>query len=189
MTIACARGYAQKSIFVLTTNVGQRMMAEMFREGKSVEEVATRMKEARVRFDMGSRTGPYSSGVFGAHQADHCLSAARQGGDGRIARKQIGELCRTWAAGRDKRLEVAAELVDYVGATASRLDEKSGGKEGGRIVRNWWPIGWSPLQRAMAADPDGFRQATGIAVAFDPPAAPPADDQLVPCPSVTIRFE
>src|SRR5262249_31542853 len=45
------RAYADRAIFILTTNVGQRMMAEMAEQGKSAEEIRERMKEvlAQIR--------------------------------------------------------------------------------------------------------------------------------------------
>ena len=81
-------------------------------------------------------------------------------------------------------------LVEYVGAAARRLDEKANGKEGGRVVRKL-VAEWveAPLQRAMAADPDGYCRAGVVLVGFTPPAEAPPTDQSYPAPQVTIRFE
>ena len=40
------KAYASKSIFILTSNVGQRMIAELTQQGHTSEEIAVRMKDA-----------------------------------------------------------------------------------------------------------------------------------------------
>jgi hypothetical protein len=97
---------------------------------------------------------------------------------------------RSWAESRGKRLDIPAELTAYVGAAAGRLDEKSGGKEGGRVVRKL-VAEWieAPLQRAMAIDPDSYRKAVAVAFRFTPSSEPPPTDKPFPAPSVDVQFE
>ena len=100
------KGHAQKSIFVLTTNVGQRMIADMHREGKSVEEITTRMKEALGQIRHGKSDRPVFTPEFLARIKRvivfRPLDGAAMTG---IARKQAAELRRNWSEGRNKRLE------------------------------------------------------------------------------------
>jgi ATP-dependent Clp protease ATP-binding subunit ClpC len=185
------KGHAQKSIFVLTTNVGQRMIADMHKEGKTVEEITARMKEALGQIRHGKSDRPVFTPEFLARIKRIIvfkpLDGAAMAG---IARKQAAELCRTWSETRNKRLELPESLVEYVGAAARRLDERANGKEGGRVVRKL-VAEWieAPLQRAMAADPDGYRGAGAVLVGFTPLAEPPAADQPYPAPAVTVRFD
>ncbi len=185
------KAHAQKSIFVLTTNVGQRMIADMHKEGKTVEEIATRMKEALGQIRHGKSDRPVFTPEFLARIKRvivfRPLDAAAMAG---IARKQAAELRRTWAEGRNKRLELSDALVAYVGAAARRLDERANGKEGGRVVRKL-VAEWieAPLQRAMAADPEGYRRAAVVVIACAPPAEAPSADQPYQAPEVTVRFE
>jgi ATP-dependent Clp protease ATP-binding subunit ClpC len=185
-----AKGHAQKSIFILTTNVGQRMIADMYKEGKTIEEITTRMKEALSQIRHSKSDRPVFTPEFLARIKRiivfRPLSKAAMEG---IASKQIAELCRGWAEGRGKRLEVAVELIDYVGAAANRLDEKSGGKEGGRVVRKL-VAEWveAPLQRAMAADHEGYRRTGMVVIGFSPPAELPPPDQAYAFPAVTVQF-
>lgn len=185
------RAHAQKSIFVLTTNVGQRMIADMHKEGKSVEEITTRMKEALGQIRHGKSDRPVFTPEFLARVKRVIVFRPLDGGAmAGIARKQAADLRRSWADGRNKRLDVPDALVEYVGAAARRLDERANGKEGGRVVRKL-VAEWieSPLQRAMAADPDGYRRAAAVLIDFVPPAEPPAADQPYPPPTVTVRFD
>lgn len=185
------KGHAQRAIFVLTTNVGQRMMAEMHKEGKTVEEIATRMKEALGQIRHGKSDRPVFTPEFLARIKRiivfRPLDGAAMGG---IARKQASDLRRGWAEGRNKQLDVPEALVEYVGAAARRLDEKANGKEGGRVVRKLMAE-WieAPLQRAMAADPDGYRRAASVAIEFTAPTESPPAEQSYPVPAVTVRFE
>lgn len=185
------RGHAQKSIFVLTTNVGQRMIADMHKEGKSVEEITTRMKEALGQIRHGKSDRPVFTPEFLARIKRVIvfkpLDGAAMAG---VARKQAAELRRGWAEGRNKRLELPESLVEYVGAAARRLDERANGKEGGRVVRKL-VAEWveAPLQRAMAADPDGYRRAAAVAIEFTTPSETPPADQPYPVPEVTVQFE
>ena len=185
-----AKGHAQKSIFVLTTNVGQRMIADMHKEGKSVEEITARMKEALGQIRHGKSDRPVFTPEFLA-RVKRVIVFRPLDGDAMtgIARKQAAELRRAWSDGRSKRLELPEALVEYVGAAARRLDEKANGKEGGRVVRKL-VAEWveAPLQRAMAADPDGYRRAAAVLIDFGPPAEAPAD-QPYPSPVVTVRFD
>lgn len=185
------KAHAQKSIFVLTTNVGQRMIADMHKEGKSVEEIAARMKEALGQIRHGKSDRPVFTPEFLARIKRvivfRPLDGAAMTG---IARKQAAELRRSWSEGRSKQLDVPEGLVEYVGAAARRLDERANGKEGGRVVRKL-VAEWieAPLQRAMAADPDGYHRAATVLIEFAAPVEPPPADQSYPSPAVTVCFD
>jgi len=184
------RGYAGKSVFVLTTNVGQRMIAEMHKEGKSLEEIATRMKEALGQIRHGKSDRPVFTPEFLARIKRIIVfrpldKAAMEA----IARKQLADIQHSWAQGRNKDLSIPESLVEYVGLAAHRLDEKANGKEGGRVVRKL-VAEWieAPLQRAMATDPNGYRGCATVSVTFTPLTETPAADQPFPVPTVSVQF-
>lgn len=185
-----AKGFGTRSIFVLTTNVGQRMIADMHREGKGIEEITARMKEALSQIRHGKSDRPVFTPEFLARIKRVIVfrpldRSAMEG----IARKHVADLEKSWAGSRHKALAVADGLAGYIGAAAHRLDDKSGGKEGGRVVRkliaDWLEV---PLQRALATDPDGYRRAAAVWVEFTAPPEPEAG-QPYPEPAVTVRFE
>jgi len=51
------RAYAQRAIFILTTNVGQRQIADMCKSGKNAEEIASSVKDllSRIRHTKSNR--------------------------------------------------------------------------------------------------------------------------------------
>ena len=180
------RGYANKSIFIMTTNVGQRMIAEMYEQKKPREEIATRMKEAlsQIRHTKSDRpvfTPEFLARIKRVIVFSPLDQAAMQG----IARKLTAEMVRNWSAKRGKELEIPAELVERIGQEAHRLNEQSKGKEGGRIVRKLladWVEG--PLQREVSLKPDDYRRCRivrlGVLVAEAGDAAA--------CPRVAVEF-
>jgi ATP-dependent Clp protease ATP-binding subunit ClpA len=185
------KAHAQKSIFVLTTNVGQRMIADMHREGKSIEEITARMKEALGQIRHAKSDRPVFTPEFLARIKRIIVFRPLDGtAMAGIAKRQAAELCRNWSEARNKRLELPEYLVEYVGAAARRLDERANGKEGGRVVRKL-VAEWveAPLQRAMANDPDGYHRADSVLVDYAPPAETPPADQPYPVPTVAVRFE
>jgi ATP-dependent Clp protease ATP-binding subunit ClpA len=123
-------------IFILTTNVGQRMIAEMVQEGKSMEEIAARMREALSQIRHTKSDRPVFTPEFLARVKRvivfYPLNKEAMAG---ITRKLVGELQERWAAKRGKRLEVPETLVCHIAEQSHLLNEKSKGKEGGRIVR------------------------------------------------------
>jgi ATP-dependent Clp protease ATP-binding subunit ClpA len=185
-----AKAHGTRSVFVLTTNVGQRMIADMHREGKSVEEITGRMKEALGQIRHGKSDRPVFTPEFLARvkrvivfrPLDRAAMVA-------VARKQLTDVRQGWAAARGKELGVSDALAEYVGAAAHRLDQRAGGKEGGRVVRklvsDWVE---APLLRAMAADPDGYREARAVVIDFGPHDEP-ENDHPYPTPMVSVRFE
>jgi ATP-dependent Clp protease ATP-binding subunit ClpA len=162
------RAYADKAIFILTTNVGQRMIAEMVREGRSIDEITVRMKEALSQIRHSKSDRPVFTPEFLArikrvivfNPLDHKAMQS-------IGRKLLTELQDTWAAKRGKRLEVPEALVKYIGDQAHAINEKSNGKEGGRIVRKLLSE-WveAPLQREVSRRPDEYKACEIVAVDF-----------------------
>ena len=183
------RAYGTRSVFVLTTNVGQRMIADMHREGKSVAEITTRMKEALGQIRHGKSDRPVFTPEFLARiKRVIVFRPLDQKAMTEVARTQLAALSRAWAEVRGRTLDAPDGLAEYLGAAAHRTDERAGGKEGGRVVRklvsDWVE---APLLRAMATDPDGYRTSRRVTLAFAPPP-PPEADRPYPEPAVSVRF-
>lgn len=183
------KAYGTKAIFILTTNVGQRMIAEMAREGRPVDEIAARMKEALSQIRHSKSDRPVFTPEFLARvKRVIVFKSLDEGAMRAIARKQLADLARSWAEGRGKRLVVPDGLADHIGGAAFRVDDLSGGKEGGRVVRKLMAE-WveAPVQRAMADQPAAYQNAAVVALAFQPAPDPP-DGQPYPPPELSVRF-
>jgi AAA domain (Cdc48 subfamily) len=127
-----ARAYGNKSIFILTSNVGQRMIAEMVQQGKPSDEIASRMKEALSQIRHSKSDQPVFTPEFLARIKRLIVfnpldKAAMES----ISRKLAGELVQTWASKRDKTLVIPDSLSVYIADQGHRMNERSGGKEGG----------------------------------------------------------
>ncbi len=93
------RAYGNKSIFILTSNVGQRMIAEMVQQGKSTQEITGRMKEALSQIRHTKSDRPVFTPEFLArlkriivfNPLDRLAMEA-------ISRKLLAELAGAWEA-------------------------------------------------------------------------------------------
>jgi ATP-dependent Clp protease ATP-binding subunit ClpA len=183
------KAYADKAVFILTTNVGQRMIAELAQQGHTPEQIAARMKEALAQIRHPKAERPVFTPEFLARVKriivfESLDQPAMEG----IARKLVRELRQSWAERRGKSLDVPERLVLHLAGQGHRLNQKSSGKEGGRIVRKLLAdLVESPLQRAISAGPDEYRACEAVAVDFTPPAPGP-DGQETAAPAVAVRF-
>lgn len=179
------KAYADKAIFILTTNVGQRMIAEMHKEGKTVEEITARMKEALGQIRHTKSERPVFTPEFLARVKRVVVFTPldREAMAG-IARKQLGELIRGWEVRRGKQLIVPDALAEHVASEAHRINDQAQGREGGRVVRkliaDWVE---APLQRAIAVRPDEYRGCRAVALEFD------SVDATLTTERVQVRFD
>ena len=87
-----------------------------------------------------------------------------------IARKLVAEMQAAWARRRGKRLEVPEGLVGHVDERSHQVNEKSKGKEGGRIVRKLIAeLIEAPVQRETSDRPDEYRACDAVVLEFAPP--------------------
>jgi ATP-dependent Clp protease ATP-binding subunit ClpA len=183
------RGYANKSIFILTTNVGQRMIAELVQEGKKPNEIAARMREALSQIRHTKSDRPVFTPEFLARIKRIIVfnPLDRQAMEG-ICRKLVGEMQQAWAEKRGKRLAVPETLIRHIADQAHALNEKSKGKEGGRVVRKLiaeWVE--APVQRETSRQPAAYRAASLVKVEHGPRESPAPTDGAV-APDITVLF-
>jgi len=186
------KAFADRAIFILTSNVGQRMIAELAKEGKGPDEITTRMKEAVAQIRHAKSERPVFAPEFLARlKRVIVFNPLDQAAMTSISQKLVREMQATWAERRGKHLEVPEALVRHVAETAHQLNEKSQGKEGGRIVRkliaDWIE---APLQRAVSQQPAEYRACPEVSLAWVPPVPPhpPRPDAPGEAPQVTISF-
>ena len=180
------RADATRSIFILTTNVGQRMISEMHKEGKSIDEITSRMKEALGQIRHTKSDRPVFTPEFLARiRRVIVFRPLDKAAFGCIVRKQIARMREEWRDGRNRDLVIEDQLIEAIGAAAAKLDEKSAGREGGRIVRKL-VTDWieAPLQQAMARSADRYMSCRGIRVSMGSPFDPESGQP----PPVEVRF-
>ncbi|REJ69529.1 MAG: ATP-dependent Clp protease ATP-binding subunit [Planctomycetota bacterium] len=161
------KAYADRAIFILTTNVGQRQIAEMSKKGESIEAITSKMKETLAKIKHTKLNRPVFPPEFLARIKRTIVflpldSGAMQG----IGQKLIREMQARWSRKRGKQLVVPQELIDYIAAKSHDENSKADGREGGRIVRKLIAdIVESPLQRAISDRPQDYRNCGRVALA------------------------
>lgn len=175
------KAFARHSIFILTTNVAQRQIGEMCRNGTSMDEIVSRVKETlgQIRHPKSSR--PVFTPEFLARikrivvfrSLDELALIS-------ICRKLISGMQQKWTNSRLKELEIDEQIVLWLGAEAHRRNEKAQGREGGRIVRKLIADHLeAKLQREIRDRLHEYSSCRKIVVAADEPAR---------LPEVQIRF-
>jgi len=80
-----------------------------------------------------------------------------------ICRKMVAQTQSLWQRKREKRIAVPEVLIEFVGRRAHELNEKSGGKEGGRIVRKLiTDLIESRIQNEADRRPEEYKQCAAI---------------------------
>ena len=163
------KAYADRAVFILTTNAGGESIQQMTQTGKSRAEIEERIKAvlSKVRHERSSQP------VFSPHFLARLrrivvfepLSEAAMIA---IATKSIQNVLNTWWQKRQKHIIVSDKLIRHIGRSAFAINFKSGGQEGGRIVRRLIAdLVEDPIQRNAAARTTEYQPATTIEVQFE----------------------
>lgn len=129
------KAFADRAIFILTSNAGADIIAHMSAAGRPTEEIVEAVKSAL-------------SEIRHQHSGQIVFSPEFLARIGQIIifkplnREDMTEICRLvaaqmqkkWFEKREKKIVIPDELIQFVGARGHVLNEQSGGKEGGRIV-------------------------------------------------------
>lgn len=179
------RAYADRAIFVLTTNVGQRMIADMAKNGKSIEEMTARMKETLAQIKHGKANRPVFAPEFLARiKRIVVFQPLDQEAMKGICHKLVDQMQKTWREKRQKTLQIDSGLIEHIADSAHKMNEKSEGREGGRIVRKLIAdLIDSAIQRQVSEQPDAYRLCGEVVVQFQPP-----DNGTDATPTVTVSF-
>lgn len=160
------QAFANKAIFILTTNVGQRMIADMARQGKSPEEMSTRMKETLSQIKHAKSNRPVFAPEFLARlkRVIVFLPLSRDAMLG-ICRKLVREMQESWRERRGKSFEIDDALIIAIADEAHRRNDKSDGKEGGRIVRKLLSdFIEASVQTTITEHPEAYTRCQGVRV-------------------------
>lgn len=164
------RAYAQRAIFILTTNVGQRQIADMCKSGKNAEEIASSVKDllSRIRHTKSNR--PVFSPEFMARVKRFVVfRTLDQPAMVDICRRAAENMRNQWQRKRQKILTIPDDLITAIGRQAFAIDAKSQGKEGGRIVRKLIAdFVESKVQRAISQDPQTYRTCGTVEIGYAP---------------------
>lgn len=164
------KAYANRAIFILTTNVGQRQIADMCRSGKSVEEITSAMKESLSRIRHTKSNRPVFSAEFLARiKRIIVFKSLTNEAMSRICQILAAQMRREWPQKRQRELVLPEELAEAIAKRAFEIDDKSQGREGGRIVRKLFAdVIEAPIQQAISRSPQAYREGRRIHLFYHP---------------------
>jgi ATP-dependent Clp protease ATP-binding subunit ClpA len=183
------KAYGDKAIFILTTNVAQKMIADLARSGEPAEAIAEKCKASLSQIRHQHANRPVFSPEFLARiKRVIVFQPLDRGAMEGIGRNLVRELKGVWGTKREKSLEVPEELVAYLAEEADRRNYQSAGKEGGRLMRKLL-TDWveAKVQKAITEDPQRYRQCQVVEVEWLAPL-PAAEGQEAGKPEVRIHF-
>lgn len=130
------RAYADCSIFILTTNAGDRNISQMAKSGKTAEEISERVKQAlsKVRHERSSQPvfpPQFLSRLRRVIVFEPLDQPAMVG----IAERVCRRMQKLWLHKREKQVEIAEAVIAHIGRRADELNARANGEEGGRIVK------------------------------------------------------
>jgi ATP-dependent Clp protease ATP-binding subunit ClpC len=172
------KAFADRAIFILTSNAGDRVIARMSREGADMRAI-----EGAVRDVLAKVTSRDGNIVFPAeflariHQIV-VFTPLDEEAMREICRMAVARMADDWQEKRGKRLVVPEALVSYIAWESHQADEGSEFNEGGRIVRKL--IAQLIRDRILAEQalrPDEYQGCNVIELRFETPPETLPDDQ------------
>ncbi|MFI0735057.1 AAA family ATPase [Streptomyces sp. NPDC021225] len=187
------KAHGDRAIFILTSNAGQEIISRMAREGRSDEEIVARVKEALPQIGNRAQGGPVFSPEFLARIRRiivfRPLDLDAMTG---ICRKLVDRQREFWLDKREKELVVPETLIRYAAGRGHLLNEKSGGKEGGRIIAKILSdLIENPILLEQERREAEFRSCTRIELDFRRigPGEPRTDVRFSPAPAANTAKE
>ncbi|MFD5111503.1 AAA family ATPase [Streptomyces sp. NPDC058391] len=187
------KAHGDRAIFILTSNAGQEIISRMTREGRSDEAIVARVKEELLQIGNRARGGPVFSPEFVARIRRiivfRPLDLDAMTG---ICRKLVVRQCEFWLDKREKELIVSEALIHYAAGRGHLLNEKSGGKEGGRIIAKILSdLIENPILLEQERREEEFRKCARIELNFHRvgPGEPRTDVRFRPAPDTKTAEE
>ncbi|MBS0266553.1 MAG: ATP-dependent Clp protease ATP-binding subunit [Planctomycetes bacterium] len=130
------KAYADRAIFILTSNAGYEAISQMHQDRRPMHEIIEHVKNSlsRVRNERSSQ--PVLSQAFLARikriQIFNPLDEPAMLG---IARILIDNVQKTWLKHRGKQVQISEPLISHIARQGHEINTKSNGREGGRGIR------------------------------------------------------
>ncbi|MEU4526071.1 AAA family ATPase [Amycolatopsis sp. NPDC024027] len=165
------RAFGDRAIFILTSNAGAEIIAELSARGLPMPEIASAVKEHLPTLQRKVTREPVFPPEFLARIRKIIvfkpLDEAAMAG---ICRKQLEQRTRFWADKREKELVVPDELVAHIARLSHAENTASGGREGGRIVdKKIADLVDEAVVREAELQPEAYRACHRIELTFAAP--------------------
>lgn len=129
------RAYADRAIFILTTNAGDRSISQLTRSGKSREEIVEQVRKtlSRVRQERSSQP-VFPPQFLSRMKRIIVFNPLLEEAMIQIAGRVVSIVSNRWLISRRKELVVGKELVEQIGRRGAVINESVNGEEGGRVI-------------------------------------------------------
>lgn len=181
------KAFADRAIFILTSNAGHETISKMSKTHK-IEEIIEKVK-TELSTIKHERTGQivFPPEFLARIKRIIIFKPLDQKALEGICRKLVKNMQDVWQKKRDKFIEVPDSLIKYIAKQSSLANEKSGGKEGGRIVRKKISeLIESSIQYAATESKDEYKSCNRIKLIFLPPGT---SLPHTPAPTAKINVE
>lgn len=183
------KAFADRAIFILTSNAGHEIISKMSQAGDGMDKIIERVKEHLPTIRHERSTQPVFTPEFLARIKRIIIfkpldEDAMEG----ICRKLLKRMQETWEEKREKTIVVPDSLIKYIAKRSHQENERSGGKEGGRIVGKLMSdLIEASIQREASEREDEYKACNMIELLFISPGdASPR--QPLPQPKVVVKF-
>lgn len=169
------KAYADRAIFILTSNAGYETISQMARDRRPMEDIVEHVKStlARVRNERSGQAVLSPAFLARLKRIIIFRPLDEQALLG-ICRNLVRQMQKNWKQQRDKALVVPEELMLHIAKQAQIVNEKSGNREGGRSVRRLMvDLIEAPIERAAAAIRQEFKACSTIELTIEPGDATP----------------
>ncbi len=183
------KAYADKAIFILTSNAGSEIIAQMWLSGeRDANKIAAQVKKALTKIRHERSDQPVFSPEFIA-RIRHVIIFRPLDLETMeaICRKHLTKMQQAWKQKREKTLIVPDMLVKYIAEHSHRTNQRSGNKEGGRIVeRLLSQLVEDSIQYGQMENEADYQTAISIEIQCElPPNSPDIYDKL---PLIRVVF-
>lgn len=166
------KAFGDRAVFVLTSNAGHEVIAQMSKEGRPAAEVTDAVENAlrglRNRQSGGPVFPPEFLARIGRIIVFRPLDRTAMEG---ICRRVLDERRRWWRDQREKELVVPEALIRYIAGRSHAANTAAGGNRGGRVVRRMISdLIEDAVTLAGERTPEDFRACARIELRFHPTA-------------------
>ncbi len=160
------KAYADRAVFVLTTNVGQRQILEMTRNGEGIEAIIQKTRETLSQIRHSKLNRPVFTEEFLARIKRVVVfgSLDLEAMTG-ITNKLVKNISEEWQERRNKTIALTPELIQWIADEAYQRNEAAKGREGGRIVRKLLSDKVeAAIEQKIGLHPQDYQQCSTVSV-------------------------
>lgn len=175
------KAYGDRAIFILTTNAGDRSIAQLQSSGQSNAEIADHVRKtlSRVRSERSSQP-VFPPQFLSRIRRIVIFSSLSQDAMEGISSIFFQRMISKWKRARGKTIEVDTDVIRWIGNEACRLNELSNNEEGGRIAQKLISdkVEYEILKLAIE-NPDKYDKCSEISVSLNQSEGPTVEVHLI----------